>query len=118
VITALTDLPAGVIGFEITGKLEAQDYSKVLQPAIDRASSSGDVRIVIVIRDFQGMSGGAFWQDMEMGTHNWHKWKKIALVSDIDWMVHVAGLLGWMSPGELKTFPLAERAAAAAWAAA
>jgi hypothetical protein len=45
-------------------------------------------------------------------------WKRIALVTDIDWMIRMAAMFGWMTPGELKRFPLAERDAAIAWAAA
>jgi SpoIIAA-like len=45
-------------------------------------------------------------------------WERIALVTDIDWMVQLTALFGWMTPGELKHFPLAERQAAIAWAAA
>ncbi|NJN37025.1 MAG: STAS/SEC14 domain-containing protein [Nitrospiraceae bacterium] len=32
-------------------------------------------------------------------------------------MVHLVNLFGWMSPGDVKHFPLAERDAAIAWAA-
>jgi hypothetical protein len=32
-------------------------------------------------------------------------------------MTHLTALFGWMTPGELKHFPLAERDAAIAWAA-
>jgi hypothetical protein len=32
-------------------------------------------------------------------------------------MVHLTALFGWMTPGELKHFPLAEREAGIAWAA-
>jgi hypothetical protein len=43
--------------------------------------------------------------------------KRIALVTDVDWMTHVVHLFGWMTPGEVKTFPLADRQAAIDWAA-
>jgi SpoIIAA-like len=43
--------------------------------------------------------------------------ERIALVTGIDWMTHLTALFGWMTPGELKHFPLAEREAAIAWAA-
>jgi len=33
-------------------------------------------------------------------------------------MSHLTDVFGWMTPGELKRFPLAEREAAIAWAAA
>ena len=53
-----------------------------------------------------------------LGTGHLSDWKRIALVTDIDWMTRMAAMFGWMTPGELKRFPLAERDAAIAWAAA
>ena len=38
-------------------------------------------------------------------------------MTDLDWMITVASLFGWMTPGELRRFPLADRARAIAWAA-
>ena len=45
-------------------------------------------------------------------------WKRIALVTGIEWMRHLTDLVGWMTPGETKTFPLAQLDEATAWAAA
>ena len=53
-ITELTDLPDGVIGFEAAGKLHAEEYRDGLLPAIERAASAGDIRLVLVIRSFAG----------------------------------------------------------------
>lgn len=116
-IEILSDMPDGVIGFEAGGKLRAEDYRDILLPAIEQASSTGDVRVVIVIKDFDGMTGGALWQDLKMGIEHLTVWKKIALVTDVEWMSHMASLFGWMTPGELKHFPLSARAAALTWAA-
>jgi hypothetical protein len=52
-----------------------------------------------------------------MGVEHLTGWKRIALVTDIDWMPDLAALFGWMTPGELQHFPLAEQDAAVAWAA-
>jgi hypothetical protein len=38
-------------------------------------------------------------------------------VTDVEWMRHATSLFGWMTPGDLKTFTIAERDAAVAWAA-
>jgi SpoIIAA-like len=43
---------------------------------------------------------------------------EIALVTDVEWMMHLSNLFGWMTPGEFKHFPLNERDAAVTWAAA
>jgi hypothetical protein len=116
-LKALTGLPNGVIGFETAGKLHAEDYRDILLPAIERAASAGDVRIVLVIPEFEGLTAGALWQDLKMGVEKWGAWKRIALVTDIEWMRHMTSLFGWMTPGEVRQFSLTERDDAALWAA-
>jgi hypothetical protein len=113
----IPDLPSGVIGFEVSGKLRTEDYRDILLPALQAAAATGDVRIVIVMPKFEGFSGGALWQDLRMGVEHWRAWKRIALVTDVEWMAHGTDWFGWMTPGEVKHFPLTERAAAVAWAA-
>jgi hypothetical protein len=117
-ITELTDMPEGVIGFETSGKLQAEDYRDVLLPAVERAAGAGAVRIVIVIPSFDGLSAEAMWEDLKMGVSNLRVWKRIALVTDVEWMRQMTSMFGWMTPGDVKHFPLAERDAAIAWAAA
>ena len=46
---------------------------------------------------------------------NFRKWKRIALVTDTEWMHHMTSLFGWMTPGEMKTFPASELDQAIAW---
>jgi SpoIIAA-like len=116
-IKELNDMPAGVIGFEASGRLRAEDYRDVVLPALERAAAAGEVRFVIVMRDFDGMSGGALWQDLKLGIEHLRAWKRIALVTDIEWMRQMTGLFGWMTPGETRTFSVAERAEAIEWAA-
>src|SRR5262249_59465443 len=116
-ISRLADLPSGVIGFEASGKIRAEDYRDVVLPALERAAAAGEVRFVIVMRDFDGMSGGAVWQDLKVGIEHLRAWKRIALVTDIAWMRDLTSLFGWMTPGETRTFSLAERGEAVAWAA-
>lgn len=111
-------LPPGVIGFEAEGEIRSSDYDEVLMPAVREVSDRGDqVRIVLVFERWDGMSSRAVWQDLKMGLDNLRRWKRIALVTDLDWMITVSSLFGWMTPGQLKRFPLAERDRAIAWAA-
>jgi hypothetical protein len=114
-ISALSGLPEGVIGFEASGKIAAADYRDVVLPAVERAARTGDVRFLIVMRDFDGMSGGAVWQDLKVGVEHLHAWKRIALVTDIGWMSNATNLFGWMTPGETRTFPLDQRDEAIRW---
>ena len=114
-IKQLSGLPAGVIGFEVTGTVTAEDFRDVILPAVDTAARSGDVRFMIVIPEFRGMTPGALWEDLRVAMENFQKWKRIALVTDIEWMHQMTSLFGWMTPGEVKTFPASERDQATAW---
>ena len=113
----IPDLPPGVIGFEVSGRLEADDYRTTLLPALEAAAATGDVRLVVVIPAFEGLSAGAMWEDTKMGVEHWGAWKRTALVTDIEWMANALAWFGWMSPGQVKHFALSEREAAIAWAA-
>lgn len=116
-ISRLDNLPDGVIGFEATGKIAAEDYRDVVVPTLEQAAKAGDVRFVIVMRDFDGITGGALWQDLKMGIEHLRSWKRIALVTDINWMTHATDLFGWMTPGATKTFPLDQKEQAIQWVA-
>lgn len=116
-ISQLDGLPDGVIGFEASGKIAAEDYRDVILPVLEKAAQAGDVRFLIIMRDFDGMTGGALWQDLKVGIEDLRAWKRIALVTDIDWMTHLTHLFAWMTPGETKTFALAEQDEAIEWVA-
>jgi SpoIIAA-like len=116
-IKELSDLPPGVVGFELAGTVHAEDYRDVVRPVLQRAYASDEFRFVIVIPEFHGLTGGALWQDLRVGVEHLHAWKRIALVTDIDWVRHMTELFGWMTPGEVEVFPLAQREEAIAWAA-
>jgi hypothetical protein len=60
---------------------------------------------VLVLAAFGGYSAGAAWQDLKTGTEHFTKWRRIALVADVEWMIHLVHLFGWMTPGEVEHFP-------------
>jgi hypothetical protein len=114
-IEQLVDMPEGVIGFEASGKLHAEDYRDVLLPAVEAAAAQGELRVLLVITEFDGLTGGGLWQDLKMGVEHLRGWRRIALVTDIEWMTHLTAMFGWMTPGEVRHFRLSERDAATAW---
>jgi hypothetical protein len=120
VIRVLTDLPEGVLGFQATGKLTADDYTTVLAPALDAVSArSGKIRVLLEFTgEFDGMDRGAAWQDMRLGARDWSAWERIALVTDHAWMREGLGMFAWAVPGEAKAFPSADRQVALDWLAA
>ena len=66
---------------------------------------------------FDGYSVAAGWEDTKLGIGHVSKWKRIALVTNHDWIRHTVGMFGWMVPGDVKVFPLQDQSAAMEWAA-
>src|ERR1700748_172461 len=102
----LDGMPDGGLGFRATGKLTAEDYSEGMMPALREAAETGEMRIVYVLGDdFRGLASGAMVQDVRAGfelTVGHHSaWKRLALVTDLDWIRNSVHLLGWLAPGEL-----------------
>ena len=116
-IRVLDGMPEGVLGFEASGKLTAEDYTQVLAPALDAASAGpGKIRILLDFSgEFDGMEAGAVWQDLRMGVRNWNAWERIALVTDHKWMRDGLNMFSWAVPGEAKAFPSSDRSAAMQW---
>ena len=116
-ISMIDGLPAGVIGFEAKGKVEAADYRDTLVPAIDRAiQETGKARLLYVLgEDFEGYTPAAMWDDAVVGTRDWSKWEKVAVVSDTEWVHATVHAFAWMVPSRIRLFPVAERDAAVAW---
>ena len=71
--------------------------------------------------DFHGLDFGALLQDVKaagsVGLKHRSSWRRMALVTDKDWVRHGASAFGWLAPGELRLFEPSERDDARAWLA-
>ncbi|MEK6251165.1 MAG: STAS/SEC14 domain-containing protein [Actinomycetota bacterium] len=74
------------------------------------------------LRDFEGLTGGAIWEDIKADikfeVFERLAWKCPAIVTDLDWMRRTMQLLGWIAPGELKLLAPEQLDEAKAWVAA
>lgn len=118
-LTVIQGLPAEVLGVEATGTVSGSDYKDLLLPAVrEKREAYGKVRFLYLLgEDFEGWSADAMWQDAKLGMEDFSAWEKIAVVSDKDWLRHVVGAMGWMVPGEVRHFPVADLQAAKEWVA-
>ena len=67
---------------------------------------------------FEGYSAAASWEDAKLGIGHWSAWERIAIVTDRGWIRDALKAFGWMFPGEVKVFPVAEQPEAVAWVGA
>jgi hypothetical protein len=109
-VERLSDMPAGAIGFRASGKLTKADYTDVLEPALREAVEAGELRLLLVLTDFDGLEPGAWIEDaktaLEVSVEHRSAWKRFALATDIDWIAKATRVFTWMIPGEVRIFDL------------
>jgi hypothetical protein len=120
-IETLSDMPQGVTGIRVAGRLRGEDLRE-FEPAMDGLLKNGEIRIVEVIAsDYEGFGPGGFVEDLKLGFgalfQHHSAFKRIAIVSDKEWVAHTLHALAWMIPGELAIFGLGELERAKEWAA-
>jgi hypothetical protein len=120
-IGAIGDMPAGTLGLEASGKLSREDYADVLEPALKRGTESGELRLMFVLTDFEGLEPGAWLEDLKTALRAWVRdhsaWRRFALVTDLEWVAGATRLFAWVAPGEVRTFGLDQVDEAKAWVA-
>ncbi len=120
-IEVLTDMPDGVTGIRASGRISGEDF-RGFAPTMAALGAAKEIRIVEVIApDYEGFGPGGLAQDLKLGfgtlLQHHSAFKRIAVVSDEDWVRHTMHALGWMVPGELAVFGLDELDKAKEWAA-
>jgi hypothetical protein len=121
-IALLDDAPPGVLGFRAEGRLDRGELATVVVPPV-RAASSAAIRCTCSSRWRRASRRSTRWRrspsSRRASTASCAsgRVRRGAVVTDVGWLTGSVGLMGWMVPGELKTFAPAERAEALAWAA-
>jgi SpoIIAA-like len=120
-IELLTDMPKGVTGVRVSGRLGGDELREA-KPGIENMLNTDEIRIVEVIApDYEGFGPGGLFEDLKMavGTVWPHHaaFKRIAVVSDKEWVALTLHAVAWMIPGELAIFKLDELDKAKEWAA-
>lgn len=113
----LEDLPDGVVGISATGKIGGDDYETTLEPAISQAvERHGKIALLMVLGpDFEGYSAGAVFDDLRFGLRNFNTFRRIAIVSDNQWLRNGAAAMMYLVPGRSKGFSVDQLAAARTW---
>ena len=120
-IEVLPDMPDGVTGIRVSGRIGG-DELRQFKPALDDLMETGEIRLVEVIApDYEGFGPGGLAEDLKLGlgllTRHHSAFKRIAVVSDKEWVAHAMHAFAWMVPGELAVFGLDELERAKEWAA-
>lgn len=119
-IEVLPDMPQGVVGIKVSGRVGGDDL-RALKPDMENMVKADEIRIVEVIAsDYEGFGSGGLVEDLKLGfgtvLRRHSAFKRIAIVSDKEWVAHTLHALAWLVPGELALFGLDDLEQAKEWA--
>lgn len=120
-IELLPNMPAGVTGIRVSGRISGDDLRE-LKPTVESLLQGDEIRIVEVIAsDYEGFGPGGLIEDLKLGfgalIKNHGAFKRIAVVSDLEWVSRMMHAFAWLVPGELEIFGVDDLDRAAQWAA-
>ncbi len=120
-IEALQDMPGGVSGVRVSGRVSGEELRE-FRPTWEKLVSADEIRFVEVIDDdYAGFGPGGLVEDWKLSWGNFLRhhsaFKRLAVVTDKEWIIHAVHALAWMMPGELKVFALDDLDLATQWAA-
>jgi hypothetical protein len=121
-IETLGDLPEDVLGFRGSGKISRDEFRQMMEPVYAELDRGGPVNLLFVVADdFSGLETSALWEDMKaggsVGLKHRAAWRRMAVVTDKDWIRHATAAAGWLAPGELRIFDPGQEPEATAWLA-
>jgi len=121
-IEELSAMPPGVVGVRVSGRLSGEEF-RAFRPTWDKLVKTDQIRFVEVIDDdYSGFGPGGLIEDCKLGFgalfRHHSAFKRIAVVTDMEWAVHALHALAWMVPGEIEVFGRDELDRAKEWAAA
>ncbi len=116
-VTQITGLSKGTVGFRLSGEITKEDYDRIILPAVKKTTdSSSQLNMIMVIEtDLSKFTAGAWMKDALLGLKNLTKWHRVALVSDSNVVRGITSTANVIVPGDYKTFAMGEEAAAKAW---
>jgi SpoIIAA-like len=116
-IELLEGFPDSIVAVSCRGQVTKKDYDTVLVPAVDKALKAHEkVRLYYEAGPgFAGIDAAAAWEDFKVGMGHFSRWKRVAVVTDVDWITQTIRIFGFLMPGDMRVFPTAEAAQARSW---
>ncbi len=116
-VERIEGLGGGAIGFEAKGEVTAEDYEKVIVPAVEAALAEREkVNLLYVLgNEFEGYEAAAMWDDTKVGMGHLFSWERIALVTDHDGYRRMVKGFGFLIPAHVRVFSTPELEEAKSW---
>jgi hypothetical protein len=106
---------AQAVEITLAGRVSTEEFDTLAQKLEAFIARHGKVRVLEIVRDFEGMDAAAFWHDIKLSLRHLKDFSRIAIVANPDthhlWSVLVAPFMSC----EVEHFASGEEEAARAW---
>jgi hypothetical protein len=118
-IEKMTGLPSNVIGFTASGEVSMKDYHDIVFPEVKKQVDRADKLNYVFLIDtpLNDFTAGAWISDAWLGLKEAARWRRVAIVSDVEKIRHFTDTVSKWIPGEYRGFPISELKDAISWAA-
>jgi len=116
-LAILPGFPADVVAVSAIGSVSQDDYRNVLVPCVEaRIKAQGKIKLIYVLgAEFGGFSPGAAWEDARLGLSHWSAFRRVAVVTDTDWIRLAIRMFAPLIPCPTRIFALSAMPEAKAW---
>lgn len=116
-VNEIKGLNDSIVGFHASGVVTKEDYMENIIPTVEKALSKHEkVSVLYVIDDdFDHYAWQAMLEDTKVGFKHPFSWDKIAIVTDVEWMVNAVKYMGPLIPYKIKCYPNSELENAKNW---
>ena len=105
-IQHLPNLPSNIVGFKAVGEITENDFSETVLPKVKALIAKTDQLnyLLVLETSLKNFTVGAWMKDAFMGIKYITKWKRAAIVSDVEAIRSFTNFFSYLMPGEFKGF--------------
>jgi lipocalin len=106
---------AQAVEIVLTGRVSTEEFDKIAQQLEAFIQRHGYVRVLEVIKDFEGMEARAFWHDIKFSVRHLSDFSRVAIVANPDTHHLWSSLVSPFISCEVEHFVPGEEDAARDW---
>ena len=106
---------AQAVEIVLKGRVSAEEFDGVASKLEAFISRHGSVRVLEIVKDFEGMDATAFWHDIKFSLRHLKDFSRVAIVANPDTHHLWSSLVAPFMECEVEHFPPGEEQAARDW---
>lgn len=113
--TALDLSEGNILGLRLQGRLEKEDYDRILPMIENLIKEHGRLRLLLELKELRGITPAALWEGLKFDVRHVNDIERLAIVGEPGWKEWLATLSNPLVSGQTRFFEPAQLRAAWTW---